>query len=329
MSKNLVTSKSLKTPEKAGEYHRLLCLTGKNKGLSYYLTGQRVVLGRSKTADIQILDPKSSREHAEIVLVGSKYVVTDLNSQNGVMINDLKVKQHELKTGDTVIIGKTVLKYSYINVSTPVVIDEDEDDEDDEEDFVDEEFEDDTKPKSKKGGNKNRLVLYIAVLGVLAFVFLGDSGEQKAKKISQRTELSDVSEEFVNASKKKMSVQDKETQKKLLMVLHNGLREYRERNYFRAIREFELALMLSPNNARASFYLNKTRQAMDDEIEKNFMKAKRDTNSLKYRGAVVSYCAIIKLLEGYPNDQRYKDAEENIEYVTEKMGLDKGEISCF
>jgi len=329
MAKNLITSTSLKAPTKAGEYHRLLCLTGKNKGLSYYLTGTRVVLGRSTNVDIQILDPKSSREHAEIVLIGKKYVLTDLKSQNGILINDLKVKQHELKTGDTIIIGKTVLKYSYLNVLAPVVKEndwEDEDEEDDDEEGNDE-FGSSSASKKRKGKN-SKIIIYAAVAALLAYVFLGDSGS-KTKKVRSSAGLSDVSEEFTNASKKKMSVQDKETKKKLLMVLHNGLREYRERNYFRAIREFELALMLSPNNARASFYLNKTKQAMDDEIEKNFMKAKRDTGSLKYRGAIVSYCAIIKLLEGYPDDQRYKDAQENVEYVTEKMGLEKGEISCF
>ncbi len=328
MAKNLRTSSSLKAPTKPGEYHRLLCLTGKNKGLSYYLTGKRVVMGRSVNADIQILDSKSSREHAELVLVEKQYVLTDLKSQNGVMVNDLKVRQHELKTSDTIIIGKTVLKYSYSNVLEVVVYeDEDEDGEDDDE-YEDDLPDIDKKDKKGKKGNSKRAVLYIAVMALLAFIFLGDS---KPKKIAKKTrsDLSDVSDEFSRALKKKMSPESKESQEKLLMVLHNGLREYRERNYFRAIREFELALMLSPHNARASFYLNKTKQSMDEEIEKNFMKAKRDTGSLKYRGAIVSYCAIVKLLEGYPNDQRYKDAQENIDYVTEKMGLEKGEISCF
>jgi pSer/pThr/pTyr-binding forkhead associated (FHA) protein len=277
------------------------------------------------------MDAKSSREHAEIVKVGDKYVVTDLDSQNGIVINDLKVKQHELETGDTLIIGKTVLKYSCTTVDkVPEVVDNDSEIED-EEDDVEDDFEEEvktSKPKNKGKSNK-KIIIYAVVLALVAFIFLDDEKPKKQQQKSDSSKLSDATEEFINASKKRSSKLDKDTEKKLIMVLHNGLREYRERNYFRAIREFELALMLSPSNARASFYLNKTKQAMDEEIEKNFMKAKRDTGSLKYRGAVVSYCAIIKLLEGYPDDQRYKDAEENIRFVEKKMGLEKGEISCF
>ena len=117
--------------------------------------------------------------------------------------------------------------------------------------------------------------------------------------------LADITQDFVSEYNKKTTEKDRKIHKKLKTILHRGLREFRERNYFRAIHEFELALMLSPGNARAAFYLDKTRQAMDGEIEKNFLKAKRDISSLKYSGAVVSYCAILKLLEGYPDDERY------------------------
>ncbi len=321
MAKNLITTTSLHLPKKPGEYHRLLCLTGPNKGISYYLTGKRVVLGRGNTADIQVLDPKTSREHAELVRVGSKYVVTDLKSQNGIVVNDLKVKQHELNSGDTLVIGKTVFKYSYNVVEAPPeVVEED-----------DEEEEDETDDETTEGGakkKKSKLLIYGVLLLFLALMFLDDDSQQQKKQVDNRS-YNNATEDFTNELKKKQSNVDRETEKKLLMILHNGLREYRERNYFRAIREFELALMISPNNARASFYLNKTKQAMDEEIEKNFMKAKRDTGALKYRSAVVSYCAIIKLLEGYQDDQRYKDAEDNLRFIEKKMGLEKGEISCF
>src|SRR4029077_3053458 len=48
------------------------------------LEGARVMLGRSKDADIQVPDPNVSRRHAEVRLEGSTYTLVDLDSTNGV-----------------------------------------------------------------------------------------------------------------------------------------------------------------------------------------------------------------------------------------------------
>ena len=321
MNKSIKISSSLVVPEKPGLYVRIICMTGKNKGLSYYLKGQRAVMGRSDKVDIQVLDTKSSREHAEIVKSGSGYILTDLGSQNGIIVNELKVKQHNLENNDRIVIGKTVFKFAVKEVKELVTVDEEDEYEDDDE----EEERLDKKGSSKK--KKDKKIIYIVlILGVLVFMLDPDEKPKTKKKVIKS--LNDVTEDFTSEYRNKMSARDKEVRGKLVAIIHRGLREFRERNYFRAIHEFELALMLSPGNARAAFYLDKTKQAMDEEIEKNFIKAKRDTSSLKYAGAIVSYCAIVKLLEGYPDDERYKSAEENIRYVEGKMGLDKGEITC-
>ena len=66
---NVKISTDLKIPTEIGLYYRLLCMTGPNKGKVYYLTGKRIIIGRGDKSDIQILDSKISREHAEISFV--------------------------------------------------------------------------------------------------------------------------------------------------------------------------------------------------------------------------------------------------------------------
>lgn len=158
--------KNYKTPAAPGTYFRLLCMTGKNKGLSYFVSGKRVILGRGDTADVQVLDTKSSREHAEMTQVGDGYVISDLGSQNGITINDLKVKQHQLKDGDRVIIGQTVYKYSLIDVKPHMELVEVNED-DDLEEYEEEEAEE--KPKKKKkaedeAAKKKKLMIYGVVI---------------------------------------------------------------------------------------------------------------------------------------------------------------------
>ena len=89
-----------------------------------------------------------------------------------------------------------------------------------------------------------------------------------------------------------------------------------------------MALILHPNHARASFYLKKAKKDLDDEISQIFLRGRRDADSLKYEGAIVSFCQVINLLEGYETDERFLEAKEQIEFFEEKLGLEKGATKC-
>ena len=142
MAGNVQIIKNFKAPVVPGKHFKLLCMTGENKGTSYFLTGARVIMGRSENADIKIADTKSSREHAELAKIKNKYVLSDLGSANGIVVNDLKVNQHTLSDGDKVIVGATVYKFTVIKVKDPL--------EDDEEDYEEESGEVDVGEKKPK-----------------------------------------------------------------------------------------------------------------------------------------------------------------------------------
>lgn len=315
--------KHFETPKKVGIYHRLICLTGENKGKAYFLFGNRIVLGRSEEVDIKILDVKSSREHAEIILVGDNYVITDLGSQNGVIVNDLKITQHGLKSGDKVIIGKTVYKFSKIEVKGEVkkkTIDS----VDDEEDIAEVE---DEEPKNKK--LIRILIAIIAGAGIL--MILSDSDpEIKKIKTEQVNNNSRVDDVFAQQYKKKIK-QDKESQKKLSAYLKKGLREFREGNYFRAITEFQGARQYSPNDPLTNFYLRRTKEALNEKIQSFLIKGKRDIKALNYNSAISSYCAVIRLLNENTSQESLKyliTAKEGITTIEQALGYDEGEVEC-
>ncbi|MCO4792892.1 MAG: FHA domain-containing protein [Bacteriovoracaceae bacterium] len=333
---NVKISRDISPPEIAGEHFRLLCMTGKNKGLSYYLKGQRLVMGRSETADVQVIDAKSSREHAELTKVAGKYVVTDLGSHNGVIVNDLKISQHTLSDGDKIIIGQTVFKFNRYNIVEKALeeVDEDEDEDDDEEWEDDEDEEEEEKPKKKKNKKeptpeeKRKKLLIFAVVLVGAWVMLGEEEKPapKATKAKQKKTKVDSLEDRIRRQDQE---ENKETRDKLEAIIHRGQREFREGNYFRAIREFNLALILSPANGRASFYLNKAKQRLDAEIDLVFIKAKREAEALRYIEAKNSYCSIVRMLQNKPEDERRIDAENSIAIVEKELGKLFGEIKCF
>lgn len=78
----------------------------------YLLKAERHVLGRDASlADLMLRAPAVSRVHAELVREGQKYVVRDLGSRNGVIVNGRKVKSVELEPLDELRIGDAIFKF--------------------------------------------------------------------------------------------------------------------------------------------------------------------------------------------------------------------------
>ncbi len=325
MAKNVKIIEGLKVPILHDAVYRMVCIAGEKKGSCYYLEGDRALVGRSKNVDIIVYDVKSSREHAELVRVDGIYTITDLKSQNGVIVNDLKIIQHKLEDQDKIVIGKTVFRFESI-----VKLESDDDDDDEEQDKTKTVKKDLSKAEDKnKDKNKKKKIIYIVGgIVVAAFLFLGDGDKKKKNNVKTSTKMQDISDSFIDPVLQKKFREDKELRKKLKTIFAKGLREYREGNYYRAINEFNLALVLAPKSGRAQFYLNKTKKALDDEIKVAFLRGKRSVGSLRYKMAIVAYCEIVRLLANYPSDQRYIDSIDNIKEVENLMGKEIGETKC-
>jgi tetratricopeptide (TPR) repeat protein len=69
-------------------------------------------IGRAEDNDLQLPDPNVSRHHARIHLEGANYILTDLGSANGTLIDGVPLSApHVLKQGERFTIGNTDLTY--------------------------------------------------------------------------------------------------------------------------------------------------------------------------------------------------------------------------
>lgn len=69
-------------------------------------------IGRSKDSDVQIEDRYASSLHARVFSRGDRYLVEDMESTNGTLLNGATLKgEAELLDGDTVQIGDTVFRF--------------------------------------------------------------------------------------------------------------------------------------------------------------------------------------------------------------------------
>ena len=229
-SVNVRLTNELKNPSEPGIHYRLLCMTGPSKGKVYYLIGKRAVIGRGENADIQIVDVKISREHAELSFASGSYTITDLGAQNGIIVNDVKVKQKKLVDSEKIVIGQTVFKYNIITVAES----KDLANFDQETDVGtatgiskakkskaqvqssarynlddNESVEVDT---NKKGGSKT--IVMILIVGVVLFVLFSGDDKKEVSHAKNTQETKDLSDSFSEVSQKKVSVDDAVAKKK-------------------------------------------------------------------------------------------------------------------
>jgi signal transduction histidine kinase/pSer/pThr/pTyr-binding forkhead associated (FHA) protein len=91
----------------------LFVIQGRDQGKRFDLRANALCVGRDSSAQLQLHDDEASRRHAEITREHGRYTLTDLQSSNGTWLNGRRLSEpQELKTGDRVQIGRTLLLFT-------------------------------------------------------------------------------------------------------------------------------------------------------------------------------------------------------------------------
>jgi diguanylate cyclase (GGDEF)-like protein len=107
----------LDSPRLKRDHPGLVVIQGAELGREYRLRRTELILGRDEKAPIRLLDEKVSRRHARLELFWDpahklqKVMVRDLGSTNGTTVNGEPVDRAELREGDKIRLGDTVLKF--------------------------------------------------------------------------------------------------------------------------------------------------------------------------------------------------------------------------
>lgn len=91
----------------------LLMKAGPLAGKQFIIYRDTTVLGSSPDADIYLFkDAAIEPRHAVIVNRGGRFELEDCNSADGTYVNGVPITREILKTGDQIILGKTVLEFA-------------------------------------------------------------------------------------------------------------------------------------------------------------------------------------------------------------------------
>ncbi|MDO4791635.1 MAG: FtsK/SpoIIIE domain-containing protein [Buchananella hordeovulneris] len=87
----------------------LRVLSGPDKGKRINLPFGATIIGRASTCGGTINDPMVSKQHARIT-VGTNIEITDLNSANGVVVNEQRIERARLRQGEIVNLGSSAIQ---------------------------------------------------------------------------------------------------------------------------------------------------------------------------------------------------------------------------
>jgi len=86
-----------------------ITLVDRDQSRRVFPLGDRLTIGRDWSNELQLLDVKVSRNHARVIRADNRYFIQDLASHNGTYVNDDRVSERILSSGDRIRIGDSTI----------------------------------------------------------------------------------------------------------------------------------------------------------------------------------------------------------------------------
>jgi pSer/pThr/pTyr-binding forkhead associated (FHA) protein len=84
---------------------------GKGRGKAFDFDAEQITIGRTEENDVVLYEQGVSRRHARISRQDGRYILEDLESANGTLLNGNKIQKETLNDGDRVGIGDVVFRF--------------------------------------------------------------------------------------------------------------------------------------------------------------------------------------------------------------------------
>ena len=101
---------------------RLVGISGPSAGMTFDIGGEETIsIGRSAASCVRLADRSVSREHCRIEHPGDQFVVRDLGSQKGTLVNDEAVSERVLDHGDRITLGASQFMFLTGDCAVPPI----------------------------------------------------------------------------------------------------------------------------------------------------------------------------------------------------------------
>ncbi|MGA9799339.1 MAG: sigma 54-interacting transcriptional regulator [Terriglobales bacterium] len=90
---------------------RLVGIGGPLKGTAFSLSAGEISIGRDSANHLWAPDPALSRRHCVVVASDQQVFIRDLGSRNGTLVNGVPIEQQQMRHGDQIYVGDSVLLF--------------------------------------------------------------------------------------------------------------------------------------------------------------------------------------------------------------------------
>jgi pSer/pThr/pTyr-binding forkhead associated (FHA) protein len=274
------------------------------------LLKKELLIGRSPQCDLQITsDKKVSREHAKIVMDERGVSIHNLNPNNKTFVNQQEVNSLALVPGSEIQIGETQLFFQLeiyepspeqmqqsIHAASGGIPERN------------------ISSNSEEQEKKKRFYMIVGAVALLFVALMSMDNEEKVDNYEFR-DAESIEEEITEVYKRKQDLEaeyyssgkNSEQYIKAKANYMQGMREYRARNYTRAISYFRASLSFFPGDPLAERYLAQAQRKLEEEIQYYLGRANSLKEKAKYKQAMSHYRHVLTLIND-KEDISYKEA---------------------
>lgn len=301
---------------------------GENVGYVYSFDKAVVTIGRGPQNDVILAhDPKASRQHAELKVEAGFLKIKNLSDRNFILINGEKIDQKYIQTSSTLQIGDTILK---INIEAPVpavapvastaapAISQSAAIKPAAYNPPPPPPPSYQAPRPSSSGGSSRLRFYMIVLiigGAVAWFLMGSNAKKKAD-VGLRTEGDIVRaiEDSATAVKELRKQQESGGQNSLQYRSAQehyikGFRDYRQRQYARAMQSFQAALSFYPSHELARKYLVQAQRKFEETVDSNMSLGRKYYQRQNFKLCQSSFANVMIMLKD-ASKPKYREAKQ-------------------
>ena len=297
---------------------------GENEGQVYSFDRPTMTIGRSPQNDLILAnDPKISRVHVELKIESGFLKITNKSERNFILIDDEKLEHKFVQKNSKLQIGDTILQIKIENSApvmaavpaTPSVAPVMNNSVGATRTGVNPERTQQFKPMPNAGGNSRaRFYMIILVVGGLAAWLVLDGGNKKKPELGLRTEGDIVRaiEESTAAVKELKKQQDNSGQNTIQYRSAQehyvkGFRDYRQRQYARAMQSFQAALSFYPSHELARKYLVQAQRKFEESVDSNMSLGRKYYERQNFKLCQSSFANVMIMLKD-SSKPKYREA---------------------
>jgi len=287
---------------------------GPDQGASYQLLPPKVTIGRAPENNVVLQDTKISRQAALIEFTPEQITITDVSGRNTLFVNGEQVTSSALKDGDSIQVGET--EFHFIveammlipqgpGLTAPRPLSS----------AANPLFQTARSPRPQ-GGNRTVFYIIVLVVGGLFAYLLSSSPSIKKEGLVLRT--NDAVEKDIQSSetrsdeiiKKRTFANEEERTRFEEAQKHylEGFRDYQKAQWMRAMRSFETALAIDPENQLARRYYKLSEKQRDEQIANLSLEGRRYKDKHMYARCTSAFEKVVEAITN-KDDAKFKEAD--------------------